>query len=603
MTMQQYQKVRQAVSQQLQILSSLSFHYGENHLHQQLNQIKEVLEKKKFEVIVAGEFSNGKSTFLNALLKERLLPSGITPTTTILNRIEYADEPTYRLTMRDGEESFITEEQFRKFTAVHMDMQSEEIEKIRHVTIGYPTVFCKNDVVLIDSPGTNDTSPIREEITNSFIPRSDAVILLMHAEQILPESTMSFLQRILSEDIYKIFFVINFKDTVEKEAEEEVFQYAKERIEKLIPNPILHFVAAKSALDHYQPLPPKDDSSSVRRRRRKRQARQLTLEESGIPQLSEELLKFLASTSGKDRLLRISQQMLKIARELESEYINYQLQLYTSSGREIKVNQDKVQKELKVLRKQKINIPQRATRIIQSHLQWVEREVRRHLMHMQKELEELFYRKKDEIDISQLQMILQHRVDPLEGQMKENIQKYLYETALPQLQKMYKEFIHQDEQVRQALEMPVIDVTVIQTSAREGFTLEDGLTIGAVVGVTSLIAPTLGIVLGALLGYGATQQEEETPQAASFKIPVEETVAKIHEQVEKYLYEIVQKYTSEMERRIRANEVSLERYLDSMKVADQERREKEKKLIQDKQILTQLIQVLEHSYLQIQKTL
>lgn len=603
--MERYQQAKRSISQQLQILMSLSYHYKEEALYQQLRQMKETLDKEDFEVVVAGEFSSGKSTFLNALLQERLLPSGVTPTTTVLSRIEYADEESYQLVMMDGKEKIISAEQFQQFTANQMDDQQGTIERIRHVTIGYPTVFCKDDIVLIDSPGTNDTSIVREEITNTFIPQSDAVILLMHAEQILPESTMHFLQRILSEDIRKIFFVINFKDTVDPSAYDEIFNYAKERIEQVVPGPMIHLISAKAALDHYKPLPKKEETNSARTKRRRRRRRQqaLSLEESGLPQLSEDLLRFLASTSGKDRLVRVLHQMLKVARELESEYIHYQLRLYDESGRAAQMNESEAREELDLLKKERIVIPQRASRMMQAHLDWVRRESRRHLLSMEEQLGNTFFQRRNELSMEELQNVLQSQLDPLEGAMMEHIHRYITDVALPQIEKNFQGFIEQDHHVRQALRMPAVEVRMIE-AMEEGFTLEDGLFIGAVVGVTSLVTPTLGLLIGAVLGIGAThKEEEEVPQAGSFELPIEQTVRRIEHKVHHHLESVIDLYITEMKRRIEAHEKSIERHLESLEKDETERREKEKELRSNEKVLAQLIQAIEQSYQTIEKTL
>lgn len=50
------------------------------------------LETDKLRVLVAGRFSAGKSTFLNALLGQQLLPSTPAPTTGVLCKINYSSE-------------------------------------------------------------------------------------------------------------------------------------------------------------------------------------------------------------------------------------------------------------------------------------------------------------------------------------------------------------------------------------------------------------------------------------------------------------------------------------------------------------------------------
>src|SRR5437016_7566367 len=60
------------------------------------------LEEERFHLVVLGEFNHGKSTFVNALLGEPVLPAGITPTTAAINHLVYADKPRATAVLTDG---------------------------------------------------------------------------------------------------------------------------------------------------------------------------------------------------------------------------------------------------------------------------------------------------------------------------------------------------------------------------------------------------------------------------------------------------------------------------------------------------------------------
>ena len=54
--------------------------------------LKAKLDSDAFRVMVLGTFKNGKSTFINALLGEDVLPAYATPTTAVINEIKYGRE-------------------------------------------------------------------------------------------------------------------------------------------------------------------------------------------------------------------------------------------------------------------------------------------------------------------------------------------------------------------------------------------------------------------------------------------------------------------------------------------------------------------------------
>src|SRR6476619_1821441 len=51
------------------------------------------LEEDRFHLVVVGEFNHGKSTFVNALLGQVVLPVGVTPTTAAIHHLRYSDVP------------------------------------------------------------------------------------------------------------------------------------------------------------------------------------------------------------------------------------------------------------------------------------------------------------------------------------------------------------------------------------------------------------------------------------------------------------------------------------------------------------------------------
>src|SRR5690242_21194788 len=95
-----------------------------------------------FLLVIAGEFNSGKSSVINALLGERVLPEGVTPTTDRINVLRHGT---------------IVSEQLRE--AYLLD-RTHPAEVLREINI-------------VDTPGTNAIIRRHEELTRDFIPRSD----------------------------------------------------------------------------------------------------------------------------------------------------------------------------------------------------------------------------------------------------------------------------------------------------------------------------------------------------------------------------------------------------------------------------------------------
>ncbi|HET6150698.1 MAG TPA: dynamin family protein, partial [Polyangia bacterium] len=184
------------------------------------------LDEERFSLVVLGEFNHGKSTFINALLGEAVLPTGITPTTAVLTHIIEGKPGPATLVFENGERrqiaagalaSWLTvegEEAIasaatgphgepggkgkkdgdRKGTDGPATATAEARASLHHVELTHPAPILANQLTIVDTPGVNDINEQRAEITYGYVPRADAAIFLLDATQILTASERQFLE-------------------------------------------------------------------------------------------------------------------------------------------------------------------------------------------------------------------------------------------------------------------------------------------------------------------------------------------------------------------------------------------------------------------------
>ncbi|AQQ54173.1 dynamin family protein [Planococcus lenghuensis] len=314
---------------------------------QKVHHYKSDILNDNFQLAVVGEFSRGKSTFINALLGQQILPSSAKPTTTILNKIVYSPHSFIKLHYHNGIKApdVITEEDFRKLVApmepvigdAASEKEHEEIvdymKKIKYAEIGRNLSLCANGVEVIDTPGTNDLDPIREEITNTIIPRSDAAILLLSALKILSESEMSLLKdRLLANDIQKIFIVVNFKDHLEsKEEESKVLKFAYQHLKEILYDPKIFMVSAKHALNSRRKL---NGEQIVTKRGRPIEV--WNFEDTGFPELERNLADFLQYERGSIKLLKPLKRTLESIKEVKKKKVDFERNALNSQTENLK---------------------------------------------------------------------------------------------------------------------------------------------------------------------------------------------------------------------------------------------------------------------------
>ena len=261
------------VTTALQELSNVASALGAATLRARLDKdLVNKLEEDRFHLVVVGEFNHGKTTFVNALLGAPILPTGVTPTTATIHHLRYGDEPRAKVVFGGGREEPIEFEKVRTFV-VGGESGTSEVE---HIEVSYPAALLQERIVLVDTPGVNDLSLQRADITYSYIPRSDAVLFLLDAGQILKESERVFLQdKIIGQARDKIVFVITKWDQLNADDQGQALAYAKEQLAKFVKGePMVFPISAQKALA--------GDAAG-----------------SGMPELLDFLTRFLAEHRGR----------------------------------------------------------------------------------------------------------------------------------------------------------------------------------------------------------------------------------------------------------------------------------------------------------------
>lgn len=96
------------ITSTLSLLQSLNL----TSAHKRLTDDAVRLADERFNLVIIGEFSRGKSTFINALLGTNILPASANPTTNIISKIVYGKQPKYVLFYKDGKQQEISKEAF-----------------------------------------------------------------------------------------------------------------------------------------------------------------------------------------------------------------------------------------------------------------------------------------------------------------------------------------------------------------------------------------------------------------------------------------------------------------------------------------------------------
>ena len=199
--------------------------------------IRETLEKTRdehFEVAIVGEFKRGKSTLINALLGQEVLPADVLPATATLNRVTYSEEPYVQVDYKNGDSERVEIDRLEEYVTKLTSESEKKAETVKEATVYYETDFCKNNVDIIDTPGLNDDDQMTN-VTLSILPKIDAAVFVISANSPFSQFEKEFLEKkMLTSDVGRIIFVVNCFGTFSQEDENKIVETVRSRIAKYV---------------------------------------------------------------------------------------------------------------------------------------------------------------------------------------------------------------------------------------------------------------------------------------------------------------------------------------------------------------------------------
>lgn len=205
-----------------------------SNLVKQLATIVEKQNDRMLNISVIGEFSTGKSSFINALVGYELLAVNVIQGTTVaITIIEYSEDFSITLTDFSGR---CSKKVYKSIDSLRQQLHiyttdAANAKNINYVTVTLPSDILKNGYRIIDTPGTNSLELWHEEITRRAIRElSDLSIILTDATQPMPVTLMSFVDNTLGDSVKSCAFVANKIDRIREKERDGIIKFIGKKI-------------------------------------------------------------------------------------------------------------------------------------------------------------------------------------------------------------------------------------------------------------------------------------------------------------------------------------------------------------------------------------
>ncbi|EAJ0356338.1 ATP-binding protein [Campylobacter coli] len=356
-----------------------------NHINMELSQLSfdenskirlqktlEKFQKLEFNIAITGVMNSGKSSLLNALLKEDFLGVSNIPETANLTLLSYGNTQEAVIYFWDTQEwdnilksskfskelkEFIDElalkidiKEYVQNKALTQKINLKELKEfssaknqisalIKKIEIKSNLEFLKNNISIVDTPGLDDIVVQREILTNEYLKESDFLIHLMNASQALTQKDAEFLIHcLLNSRLSKFLIVLAKADLLSQKDLDEVINYTKESLKARLENFDTHLiekidflcVSAKMASDFYKGLSSEE-----------------SFKKSGMKEFEEYLFNELYSGEKSKIILQAyKKELLLELRNILNEY-EMQNKLIKEDGQGLSEENDKLLLEFK----------------------------------------------------------------------------------------------------------------------------------------------------------------------------------------------------------------------------------------------------------------
>ncbi|GBE08757.1 bacterial dynamin-like protein [bacterium BMS3Bbin11] len=175
----------------------------------EIQMLRQRFESNVFNLVVMGEFKRGKSSVINALIGEDVLPVGVVPLTAIATILEYGKAPTVQILFQDGTEKQADVKALWDFATEKGNPDNEK--GVSEVHVSWPSPWLKSGVRLIDTPGIGSVHQQNSDVAYGLLPRADAVLLVLSVDQPIGQVEYDFLKQV-RDYAGRIFFLLNKSD-------------------------------------------------------------------------------------------------------------------------------------------------------------------------------------------------------------------------------------------------------------------------------------------------------------------------------------------------------------------------------------------------------
>jgi hypothetical protein len=189
----------------------------------------ERIAEGRFYVACVGQFKRGKSTLLNALIGEPVLPTGVAPVTSVVTVIRYGAERDARVRAGGQDWEAIPIESLAAYVSENENPENEK--GVEAVEVFVPAKLLDSGMSLVDTPGVGSVFAGGTRATRAFVPHIDAALVVLGADPPISGEELALVEEVAGQ-ISTLIFVLGKADRLSERERLEAIRFTERILEK-----------------------------------------------------------------------------------------------------------------------------------------------------------------------------------------------------------------------------------------------------------------------------------------------------------------------------------------------------------------------------------
>jgi ribosome biogenesis GTPase A len=210
-------------------LAGIAANLGAQPVAQEARELAARVSEGRFFVACVGQFKRGKSTLINALIGQPILPTGFIPVTSVPTVIRFGQKPTARIRTREDVWNDIVISDLKHY--VTEELNPENQKSVQGAEVFVPSSLLASGMCIVDTPGLGSVFPANTVATQGFIPHIDAALVVVGADPPLAGEELALVEDV-GKQVQELILVLNKADRTTDEERTAASTFTRQLLQR-----------------------------------------------------------------------------------------------------------------------------------------------------------------------------------------------------------------------------------------------------------------------------------------------------------------------------------------------------------------------------------